>query len=59
MPGLLAGADLPSTSKGVPNVGVGNDSTGIRIRESLFYRTNDVEVVEDIVEAANVGQAIQ
>jgi hypothetical protein len=50
---------LPSTSKGFSDFCVGNHSTGLRIRETLLDRPNDVEVVEDIVETAIIGQAIQ
>jgi hypothetical protein len=46
---------LPSTSKGFRDFCVGDDSTGIRIREPLLDRSDDVEMVEDIVEAAVVG----
>ena len=59
MPRLLAVADLPSTSKRFRYFGVGNDSTGVSIREPLLDRPNDVQVVKDVVEAAIVGQAIQ
>ena len=56
---LLAGTDLPSTSKGFRDFRVGNHSTSIRIREPLLNRPHDVEVVEDVVKTAIVGQAIQ
>jgi len=46
VPGLLAGADLPSTSKGFRDFRVRKDPTGVK-------------VVVDIVEAAIVEQAIQ
>ena len=55
----LAGADLPSASEGVSYFREGDHSTGIRVRQPLLDRSHDVEVVEDIVEAAVVGQAIQ
>lgn len=38
---------------------MGNDSTGVGIRESLLDRPNDVQVVKDVVEAAIVGKTIQ
>jgi hypothetical protein len=59
VPRLLAVADLPSTSKRLSNLRVGNHSTGVRIREALLDRANDIEVVQHVVEAAIVGKAIQ
>jgi hypothetical protein len=50
---------LPSTSKGFRDLRVGNHSTGVCIGEPLLDRPNDVKVVQNIVEAAIVGQAIQ
>ena len=38
---------------------MGNDATCVGIREPLLDRPNDVQVVQDVVEAAIVGKTIQ